>query len=299
MAQPSPDTPCDVRSGPPVPDPATPLRQALGVAVEHWAERPGDSVMRAMATKCVVLLEEAGYGSTDLASLRPRHGVKLLAALRGASLSPKSVSSYYGAFKRMLGLAEVACVGWPKAPTPPRRTRDRLSEDNTSAIIAWLDAKGWATTGDLGRLLRATGLRDQVEALNHAHLELREGEKYDVLHVTGKGGHERLIPVVAEDARALLRDPERLAAMRAHSYEGHLQRWKKAVAFLGVQSRLATPHAVRHGYASDVLEKSGGNLKLVQELLGHADPGTTAKYISVNLAAKAMASPGASEANEP
>jgi integrase len=233
-------------------------------------------------------LEAAGYGTSDLSSLQPRHAVKLLACLR-QNLAPKSVCDYYGAFKRMLALSDKLTAAWPKAPTPPRKTRDPLSVEDTTAIITWLDAKGWSNTADLGRLLRATGLRDNVEALAHGNLTLTEGEDYDTLHVVGKGGHERLIPVVAEDARDLLRSEKRMTAMRNHSYSGHLQRWRKAVCQCGVQSRLATPHAVRHGYASDVLQKSGGNLAMVQELLGHADPGTTAKYISVDLKAKAAA----------
>lgn len=289
MTTPPRNTPADVQAGSRARTPQTPLRAALGVAVEHWSDRPGAAVMETMAAKCVGILEAAGYGDAEPHALAARHAVKVLAGLR-ATLSPKSVTSYYGAFKRMMALTGgVSTAAWPNAPTPPRKTRDRLSEVDTEAIIAWLDAKRWSTTADLGRLLRATGLRDNVEALTGANLVLTEGVDYDILHVTGKGGHERLIPVVAEDARALLRDPVRLKAMRDHSYTGHLQRWRKAVAFLGVQSRLATPHAVRHGYASEVLHKSGGNLVMVQELLGHADPGTTAKYLSVDLAAKAKA----------
>jgi site-specific recombinase XerC len=244
-----------------------------------------------MAAKCVEALEGLGYGQSDLSALQPRHAVKLLAVLR-ERLSPKSVSSYYGAFRRMLTLGGVQTPKWPNAPTPPRKTRDKLAAGDLAKIIAWLDGKGWATTGDLGRLLRATGARIAVEALNEHHLRLTEGDTYDVLHVTGKGGHERLIPVVDPEGRALLKDPERLQQMRAISYSGHRQRWQKAVATVGVQSRLATPHAVRHGYASEALEKSGGNLVMVQELLGHADPATTARYLSVNLAAKAKALTG-------
>lgn len=271
--------------------PESPLRIALGVALEHWSERSGEKVMAVMARRCVEILEDAGYGACELANLEKRHAVRLLAGLR-ESLSKKSVASYYGAFKRMLALSEVSTATWPKAPTPPRKTRDPISEEHAEAIIGWLEHKKWHSTADLGRLLRATGLRDNVEALASANLTLTEGADYDVLHVKGKGDNEREIPVVAADARALLRDPKRLAAMRAHSYTGHLQRWRKAVAAVGCQSRLATPHAMRHGYASEALAKSGGNLVLVQELLGHSDPATTARYLSVDMAAKAKALTG-------
>jgi integrase len=273
------------------------LREALGAASEHWAERPGEKVMTTMATKCVEALEEAGYGRAHVGLLEKRHAIKLLSMLRlgwsrRPALSPKSVADYYGAFRRMLSLCGRETKDWPRAPTPPRKTRDPLSEVDTWAIIGWLDGKGWGDTGDLGRLLLGTGLRINVEALAAANVKVTLETDFDVLHVTGKGGHERQIPVVLKEARAVLADAARLDGMRKVTYSGHLKRWRKAVISCGVQSRLATPHAVRHGYATEVLARSGGNLVMVQELLGHADPGTTARYLSVDLSAKAKALAG-------
>lgn len=261
------------------------LADAYAIACEHWSEdRPGSAVMRTMAGRCVTLLG----AQTESVSVDAPCAVRLLAALRAAKLSASYVGKCYGAFKRMLTLAgHPPPATWPKPPKPPRRTRDRLSWDDLDRLLAWLRAKGWSDTADLGVLLKATGLRVRVEALSEANLVLRKGDDFDTLHVTGKGGHEREIPVVATDARALLRSPERLAAMRARAYAAHLDRWNLGVSSLGITSRLATPHAVRHGYASEVLSNTGGNLILVQDLLGHSDPATTARYLHVDMSAKA------------
>lgn len=271
----------------------TTIRQALELASTHWDDRRGGPVMNTMATRCAALV-----GLTKKCeSLSAADGVSLLAELRsargpsGKSLSPKSVQSYYGAFKRALALSGVSTALWPNAPIPPRRTRDKLSAGDIERLIEWFRAhrlEGYSSTADLAVLLRATGLRIDVEALDKGAVKVSLSEgAYDTLHVTGKGEHERLVPVVDASCRELLRDKARLMAMRELCYSAHLKRWKKGTSALGVTSRLPTPHAVRHFYASELLEKSGGNIAMVQELLGHSDPATTARYLHVDLTASA------------
>lgn len=268
------------------------LQDALDIAFDHWSlDRPGSKSMRVAAEACVTILGPL----TDSASVSAPHAVRLLAALRSRKLAPKSVGVYYGAFKRVLTLAGYPPPStWPRPPTAPRRTRDRMSWEDLDRLITWLEAKGWSNTADLAVLLRATGLRVNVEALTAGNLRVlldagpaEDPAQYDAIHVTGKGGHERVIPVVASDARALLRVPLRLDGIRSTSYEGHLNRWTKGVSAVGITSRLATPHSVRHGYASEVLSNTGGNLIMVQDLLGHSQPATTARYLSVDMSAKA------------
>lgn len=265
----------------------TTVRQALALAATHWDDRSGGRVMSTMANRCGQLV-----GLTkNVERLTAGDGVRLLADLRAASLSPKSVQSYYGAFKRALALSGVSTLLWPSAPIPPRRTRDKLSAADIDRLIAWFREhrmEGYASTADLAILLRATGLRIDVEALAREAVKVTLSEgSFDTLHVTGKGDHERLVPVVDAGCRELLRDKGRMRDLRGVSYSAHLKRWKKGTTALGVTSRLPTPHAVRHFYASEVLEKSGGNIAMVQELLGHSDPATTAKYLHVDLIASA------------
>lgn len=270
----------------------TTLAVALTVAKAHWSDRPGGSVQAVRADRCVQVLGP----SVKLDDLGPTQGVILLRALRDAKLSPKSVQDYYGTFRRMLALNGVSTADWPKAPTPPRvKSREPLEERDLDRLIAWFDQHGCPETADLARLLRGTGLRVAIEALTEGGLEVLpshepqgEGPEYCILRVTGKGGHERIIPVVSQDARDILTGLSgRLHNLRRLSYRTHLDRWAKGVRALGIKSRLATPHAVRHGYATNALALSGGNLSMVQELLGHADPATTARYLHTDLDAKA------------
>ena len=262
---------------------------ALTLGASHWAGRPGSSSYTTQATRGAFLL---GL-DRDLAGLTSGDAVRVLAGLRGGGLSPKSVGSYYGALLRCLKLAGgVNVTGWPKAPGAPRRTRDELAQGDIDRLRAWFMLKGWPETADLVVMLKGTGLRVQVEGLTQEALYWSPpegGNAWGVLRVTGKGGHERVIPVVDPEAVELLGHAQRLEAMRDVPYRTHLGRWKKGTAELGIKSRLATPHAVRHGYASETLRRSGGNLAMVQELLGHADPATTARYLHSDLSEKVKA----------
>lgn len=124
-------------------------------------------------------------------------------------------------------------------------------------------------------------MRGDVEALSWEACEWRPSSR--TLKITGKGQHERIIPVEREATVALLNDPERLRAMRTLGYSGHLKRWNGAVDGLRITSLKPTPHAVRHYYATAAYKRSGRNLRAVQELLGHADISTTARYLGVDM----------------
>lgn len=266
------------------------LSDALAVATEHWQDRPGDKVMLSMAGAGV-----SHFGAaTKLATLGPSQGVSLLNYLRNTrKLSPKSAASYYGAFRRMLALSGFMTPDWPKAPTPPRvKAREAMLADDLGALIARLDAEGHRDTADLARLLRGTGMRVSAEGLAQGY----EGRGFEVveraatylaIRITGKGGHERLIPVVDPDAIAVILSDDRLGAVQKVSYRTHLKRWNAGVKALGITTRLATPHSVRHTYGGERLKETGGNLSLVQELMGHASPTTTAGYLQTSLGDKA------------
>jgi integrase len=267
------------------------LEYALTVARSHWGDRPGDKVMLSMAGAGV-----SHFGaSRALKGLGPASGVSLLKFLRDTrKLSPKSAASYYGAFRRMLALSGFQTPDWPKAPTPPRvKAREAMKGDDLGALVEWLDARHPATA-DLARLLRGTGMRVAVEGLADGHegrgfTVVERAATYVAIRIAGKGGHERLIPVVDPEAIAVILSPERLRAVQGVSYRTHLKRWRQGVSGLGITTRLATPHAVRHTYGGERLKETGGNLSLVQELMGHASPTTTAGYLSTSLVDKAAA----------
>ena len=137
-------------------------------------------------------------------------------------------------------------------------------------------------------LLYATGLRvSELVALPRAAALTRER----FLIVRGKGGRERLVPLT-EIARAAMRAHLALTPgnsphlFPADSESGHLARQafardlKTIAAAAGLRADRVSPHVLRHAFASHLLQ-NGADLRVVQELLGHADISTTQIYTHV------------------
>jgi len=150
-------------------------------------------------------------------------------------------------------------------------------------------------------LLYATGLR--VSELTALPASAARGER-PVLAVVGKGGRERLVPLT-DAARDALADWDAAKRARgaagaraadpkvggrwlfpADSDSGHLTRQafardlKGLAARAGLPSAKVSPHVLRHAFASHLLE-NGADLRVVQQLLGHADISTTQIYTHV------------------
>ncbi|MEL6298071.1 MAG: tyrosine recombinase [Pseudomonadota bacterium] len=146
-------------------------------------------------------------------------------------------------------------------------------------------------------LLYATGLRaSELVAIERRALQ---GDARAMV-IRGKGGRERLVPLSAPAKAALSRylevaeagagGPDRLTTSKwlfaARSADGHMTRQAMARDIKGVAERAGidpekvSPHVLRHAFASHLLDR-GADLRVVQQLLGHADISTTEIYTHV------------------
>ncbi len=141
-------------------------------------------------------------------------------------------------------------------------------------------------------LLYATGLRvSELISLPMAAARTRDA----FLIVRGKGNKERLVPLTDAAKRmakiyiGLMAMPGRTHSSHlfpADSESGHLTRQafardlKVLAASAGLRADLVSPHVLRHAFASHLLQ-NGADLRVVQELLGHADISTTQIYTHV------------------
>lgn len=141
--------------------------------------------------------------------------------------------------------------------------------------------------------LYASGLRvSELVALPAAAIR----ETTSAITVRGKGAKDRLVPIGDKARAAVLAFRARLRAsgryagspflFPASSEAGHVTRQsfardlKDSAARLGIDPGKVSPHVLRHAFASHLLS-NGADLRVVQELLGHADIGTTEIYTHV------------------
>ena len=139
-------------------------------------------------------------------------------------------------------------------------------------------------------LLYSCGLRvGELVSLNVASLDLAQA----LVRVIGKGSKERLVPIgrtalgVLQEylvSRGAPRDDEPLflnnrnGRLTARSVQRHM---KKYLLLAGLRTD-ASPHALRHSFATHLLD-GGADLRAIQELLGHASLSTTQKYTQVSM----------------
>ncbi len=180
------------------------------------------------------------------------------------------------------------------AARQPLRVPKVLSEAQVEALLAAPDTEQPQGQRDRAmlELTYASGLRvSELVQLKTVHLGLNEG----VLHVTGKGARERLVPFGAEAHRWLQeylhqgrvqilagRASDALFVTRLGAGMSRQMFWKliKAYALKAGITVPLSPHTLRHAFATHLLNH-GADLRAVQMLLGHADIGTTTIYTHV------------------
>ncbi len=237
----------------------------------------------------------------DLATLEPRdlraylahrrHGPDALGD-RSIARALAAIRCFYRYLERRHGVANarLALVRGPRLKRPLPRPVSETAARNLIADAADAAAAEWIGARDaaLITLLYAAGLRiSEALALTGADRPLPE-----MLRVCGKAGKERLVPMLAAARGAV----ERYAGLcpyaltsdaplfRASRGGTMTPRMAQAVlqhlrTRLGLPSS-ATPHALRHAFATHLLAH-GGDLRAIQDLLGHESLSTTQAYTSV------------------
>ena len=221
---------------------------------------------------------------------------------RGRGLSARSLARALSAVKGFTAWladrdgADATAILSTRGPKFRRKLPRPLSEDGARAMLDTVgdqSREDWIAARDTAvvTLLYGCGLRIS-EALG---LTGADHPLPDTLRITGKGDKTRLVPVlpaaraaVAHYARLCPYDLGRNQPLFRGARGGSLN--PRLIALVMEKTRLqlglpatATPHALRHSFATHLLS-AGGDLRAIQELLGHASLSTTQAYTAVDAA---------------
>jgi len=231
---------------------------------------------------------------TPLSALQAHDVRRYAAQLHGGGLGAKSIArmlsawrGFYRYLARDHGQGDNPCLGI-RAPKSAKRLPHALSPDEAGRLLD-VEPEGALKVRDkaMFELFYSSGLRlSELTGLAPADVNYAEG----TVRVTGKGSKTRIVPVgahaiaalaawmtaraqiprLAPDALFVNRTGQRLTP---RSVQQRLKGW---AARQGVSTTIH-PHVLRHSFASHVLQSSG-DLRAVQEMLGHASISTTQVY---------------------
>jgi integrase/recombinase XerC len=279
---------------PPVPA----ARELLDDYLRHLAHerRLSAHTARGYERDIKALIELAG--ATPLSRLQVHEVRRFVAQLHARGLDGKSLaralSAWRGFFKflaRDRGFQQNPCAGI-RAPKAAKKLPRVLSPDEAGHLMA-IDGDSTLALRDKAmlELFYSSGLRlSELTGLAPGDVNFDDA----TVRVTGKGAKTRIVPVgsyALVALRAWLTKRDRLAAageaalfvnnkgrrLSARSVQLRLERW----ALKQGLGRRVHPHVLRHSFASHLLQSSG-DLRAVQEMLGHASISTTQVYTQLD-----------------
>ena len=234
----------------------------------------------------------------DLAKVEPRDIRAWLAERARGGMGAASRARGLSALRNWMrwlarrDVGDAAALMGIRTPKLPRPVPKALAHDETDRLLA-APGEEWQDRRDLAlfSLLYGAGLRIG-EALA---LDTDAFEAGDTLRVVGKGRKERIVPLLpavrAAAAAYWHTCPHPMPAGGPFFLGARGRRLQAGIAQLRLRrlrARLnlpetATPHALRHSFATHLLG-AGADLRSIQELLGHASLTTTQRYTAVDVA---------------
>jgi integrase/recombinase XerC len=233
-------------------------------------------------------------GEITLQNLKTAHIRRFIATLHGRGIGGKSIARMLSAWRgffaflsRRHGIDNNPCVGM-RPPKSAKTLPQALSPEQASKLVDISDDDTLAVRDHaILELFYSSGLRlAELVSLNVDGLDLAEG----TVTVTGKGNKTRIVPVGRHAIEAIQTWlPQRTLLKTADETALFIGRTGKRLTPRAVQYRLKTwaikqgiagnvhPHILRHSFATHVLQSSG-DLRAVQEMLGHANISTTQVY---------------------
>lgn len=239
------------------------------------------------------------YGLVDWQTMKSNHIRQMISQLHRQGLASRSIQRFLSAvrsFFRYLireGLADNNPAQAVQAPKGEKRLPSTLDVDQMSGLLDGTSQDTMIGCRDraMMELFYSSGLR----LVELANLDLRDVDfGAQLVHVLGKGNKQRIVPVGRQAIKALqnwlsVRDELGFfeqAALFLTKQGGRLgvRSIQKRLSYWGKRQGISDkvhPHRLRHAFASHMLEASG-DLRAVQELLGHADISTTQIYTHVD-----------------
>lgn len=260
------------------------LRQCLMFLGEHWGGVVSLKKFAAVETSDV----RAFMSARRADDVGGRSLMRALAGLRS-----------FGKFLEREGKGKVGALAAIRAPkigkTLPKPLQMQSAKQMTDADIRagenrepWI----WARDAAVMALLYGSGLRIS-EALSLKRRDIPAPGEGDVITVTGKGNKTRMVPVlkavldlvqdyIAMCSHPLAADQPVFVGARGGPLSPRIIQltMERLRGTLGLPDS-ATPHALRHSFATHLLSR-GGDLRAIQELLGHASLSTTQIYTGVD-----------------
>jgi len=238
----------------------------------------------------------------ELAALKPANVRAFMAARRAKNIGSRSLMRTlagmraFGRFLEKNGKGKVGALAAVRAPKIPKTLPRPLAVEAAIGMAdpdlaagdgreVWIHARDAAVLG----LLYGCGLRiSEALGLKRADVGAR-----DVITVMGKGRKQRMVPLLPAVAKLIAAyialcpfDPPADGALFVGAKGGRLSARIVQLAMARARGALglpetATPHALRHSFATHLLAR-GGDLRSIQELLGHASLATTQIYTEVD-----------------